>query len=176
MKKETGQGMVEFAIVFPIFFMMLLFIIEISWVTYQRSIFDQGYIYSGWSVTAGDLNDGDPMEVIPSQSVYTGSIVADPIRNSVSQSSLWGFIPGNFSVTNAKAVLYNKQDEFDVPGRNPSDIVPAISRTRYMDLKAELSYQVYPLTFFGRQLFGNRITMRKELVCTRIVGSQHRSE
>ena len=40
-KKEKGQGIVEFALVFPIFLAIMLAIIDFSWIAYQSSVFNQ---------------------------------------------------------------------------------------------------------------------------------------
>ena len=79
LKQDNGQGMVEFALVFPIFIMIILFIIEVGWITYQQTVFDQSYQYSSWSVQASDFGDSDPLNTCPSSAVYTGNTVSDPL-------------------------------------------------------------------------------------------------
>ena len=176
LKQDKGQGMVEFALVFPIFIMIILFIIEVGWMSYQQTVFDQSYQYSSWSVQASDFGDSDPMDTCPAKAVYSENTVSDPFVERIKEASFWGFLPENLTVSDAQAVMENKEVTFSVPGRTPSDSITAISRTRYMDLKATLSYDIYPLTFLGRQVFGSRVTKEKKLNCSRIVATQHRSE
>lgn len=176
LKQDKGQGMVEFALVFPIFFMIILFIIEVGWMSYQQTVIDQSYQYSSWSVQASDFGDSDPMDTCPSKAVYSGNTVSDPLVERIKEASFWGFLPENLTVSDAQAVMENEEVTFSVPGRTPADTATAISRTRYMDLKATLSYDIYPLTFLGRQVFGSRVTKEKKLSCSRVVATQHRSE
>ncbi len=176
LKQDKGQAMVEFALVFPIFLIIILFIIEAGWMTYQQTVFDQSYQYSSWTIQASDLGDSDPLESCPSTAVYSGNAVADPLAERMKEASFWGFIPANLTVSDAQAVLENKEETFSVPGRTPADTVMATSLTRYMDLEATLSYDIYPLTYVGRQVFGARVTKEKELSCSRVVTTQHRSE
>jgi hypothetical protein len=79
-----------------------------------------------------------------------------------------GALSTRISVENATATLYNTETSFNVPGRTPADIVSAISRTRYMDLSADLSYDVSPLTFIGQLVFGDNVLVKKHLECTRL--------
>jgi hypothetical protein len=176
LQRDSGQGMVEFALVFPIFITILLFIIEAGWMTYQQTVFDQSYQYSSWTIGPSDLGDYDPLDSCPSHAVYNGNTVAEPFAEKLKEASFWGFIPENLTVSNAQAEMHNEEDTFSVPGRAPGDAVTAISRTRYMKLEATLSYDIYPLTFLGRQVFGDRVTKEKKLSCNRIAATQHRSE
>lgn len=176
LKQDKGQAMVEFALVLPVFLVIILFIIEAGWMTYQQSVFDQSYQYSSWTIQASDLGDSDPLESCPASAVYSGNTVSDPLVERIKEASFWGFIPENLTVSNAQAVMHNEEETFLVPGRTPSDTVTATSRTRYMDLEATLSYDIYPLTFLGQQVFGTRVTKEKKLSCNRIVATQHRSE
>jgi hypothetical protein len=176
LQRDSGQGMVEFALVFPIFITIILFIIEAGWMTYQQTVFDQSYQYSSWTIGASDLGDFDPLDSCPSRAVYSGNAVSEPFVEKLKEASFWGFIPENLTVSNAQAEMHNEEDTFFVPGRAPGDTVTAISRTRYMKLEATLSYDIYPLTFLGRQVFGDRVVKEKKLSCNRIAATQHRSE
>lgn len=175
-KFESGQAMVEFAIILPILLLIIFFIIDFCWVGYQKATFEQGVIHAGWNITADSLGDTDPLEDVPSKQTYSGSTVADPLLQGIQESSLWGLYTRRISVTGATATLYNVETNFNVPGRKPGDSVAAISRTRYMDLDADLSYEIYPLTFIGQMVFGRSIQVEKHLDCTRVIATQHRSE
>lgn len=175
-KNETGQAMVEFALVLPLLLLILFFIIDFCWIGYQKASFEEGVSYASWDISANDLGDTDPIESIPSERVYTGATVTAPLLAGIQDSSLWGFYPLHVTVTNATAKLYNSETTFNVPGRVPTDTTAAISRTRHMDLEADLVYEIQPLTFVGQLFFGNTVEVEKHLECTRIVGSQHRSE
>jgi len=172
---ESGQSIVEFGLVLPLFLLILFFIIDFGWLAYQWASFEYGYIQASWSISAADLGDTDPLEDVPSEALYSGAIVADTIRDDLKNSSL-GISSDNLSVTNAQAVLYNTEENFAVPGRKPNEPVMAVSRTRYMKLSATLRYDVQPMTYVGRLFFGSMISFEKDLDRTRVVRTQSRSE
>ena len=45
-----------------------------------------------------------------------------------------------------------------------------------MDVKANLSYDIKPITFLGNVFFGGLLKVNRDLDYTRVVGAQHRSE
>ncbi len=172
---ESGQSIVEFGLVLPLFLLILFFIIDFGWLAYQRASFEYGYIQASWSVSAADLGDTDFLEDVPSEATYSGAIVADTIRDDL-KNSCWGISSDNLSVTNAQAILYNIEESFAVPGRKPNEPVMAVSRTRYMNLSAVLRYDVQPITYVGKLFFGNTVSFEKDLNRTRVVRTQSRSE
>ncbi len=176
LKKEEGQTLVEFAIVVPLLLLIIFSIIEFGWFGYQMNLFNQGYMHASWDVTAAELNDLNPITAVGGTATYDGSLVEDLIRNAIKESSLWGFEEANLTVTNGKAVLTNTESTFAVPGRKSGEVINATTITRSMKLTATITYQIKPLIGFGEVFFGNSITMKKELDCVRVVGSQHRSE
>lgn len=174
--KESGQAILEFALIFPIFLLILFGIIDFGWIGYQRMSFEYGYIQSSWYISAGDLNDYDLLEDVPSENFYTGAVVADLLREGLENSSL-GIMPKKLGVKNARATLYNKKEEFKVPGRNElGGLNEGYGITRYMDVNALIDYEIQPLTFVGRTFFGDNIIFKKELDRTRIVSRQIRTE
>ena len=174
--KESGQAILEFVLIFPVFLLILFGIIDFGWIGYQRMSFEYGYIQSSWYISAGDLNDYDLLEDVPSENLYTGAIVADLLREGLENSSL-GIMPKKLGVKNARATLYNKKEEFKVPGRNELGVLnEGYGITRYMDVNALIDYEIQPLTFVGRTFFGDNITFKKELNRTRIVSRQIRTE
>lgn len=47
-KKEAGQAMVEFALVFPLFLLLLCGVIDFGWFGYQQLLFDSAYQITAW--------------------------------------------------------------------------------------------------------------------------------
>lgn len=172
--EESGQAIVEFALVLPIFIMILFAIVEFSWIGYQKASFEYGYIQASWYVSANDLNDYDDLEKIPSEAIYKGSIVSDTLREDMEDSSL-GVNPTKLSIRDAEAKLYNEKGTFKVIGQDGSE-VDAYGITRYMDLTANIDYEIQPLTFFGKSLFGDNLSFTKDLDRTRVVRRQVRTE
>ena len=175
-KCEKGQALVEFAIVIPVFMFFLLIIIEFSWISYQRGLFSYGYNHAAWDITADKLSDMDPLKASGSAKTYTGSTVEKLIIDTISDSALWGVDTGNIKASNAVAYMYNKESSFDVPGRKAGEVNQASAVTRYMELSADLSYDIRPMTGFGQSLFGHLLHVEKDFSCIRVVGAQRRSE
>lgn len=172
--KESGQGIVEFALVFPIFLVIIFAIIDFGWIGYQKASFEYGYIQASWYVSANDLNDYDDLERVGSEKTYEGAILSDLLREDMKNSSL-GVNSTKLSIRDAKAVLHNKEGKFNVSELDGSE-VEAYGITRYMDLTASIDYEVQPLTFLGRSLFGENLSFTKDLNRTRVVRRQVRSE
>ncbi|WP_276981244.1 TadE family protein [Johnsonella ignava] len=182
-KKEKGQGIVEFALVFPIFLAIMLAIIDFSWIAYQSSVFNQGYAHASWEIGEKDLVSSSQlvdnivyMQQGADRKVYSGLVVENAIKNSIKQSSLWGFKPSNLIVTNAVVEAENKETSFDVPSYKAQEYTTARKDTRYMKIRADIEYRVVPLTFFGRTFFGDTFTIRKSLNSERTVAELQRTE
>lgn len=173
---EKGQAITEFAIVIPIFITMLLGIIEFGWIGYQRVLFTQGYIHASWDITAEKLNDIDPLIDVHSINNYSAAEVEPLIKDALNTSSLWGFKPANLVIKNAKATLYNKEAQFDVPGRVMGTVTSAKSITRYMDISAEIEYNIQSITGITNLFSKDLLKAKKDLMYTRVVGTQKRTE
>ncbi len=172
---ERGQALIEFALVIPLFMLLIMGIIEISWITYQRSSFEYGCSHAAWDITAEQLSDIDALKQSGSIKHYSGGAVDGIIKSTISGSTLLGFNSGGLNITNASATMYNQESKFSVPGANAEE-VEASTVTRYMDVKANLSYDIKPITFLGNVFFGGLLKVNRDLDYTRVVGAQHRSE
>ena len=172
---ESGQALIEFAVVIPLVITLVIAIMELSWIGYQKLSFDYGCSHASWDVTADKLSDMDDLKSAGSRRTYSGAAVDGVIKSAVSDSTLWGFNTSGLSIANASATMYNIDGNFSVPGKQ-AEVVPATTVTRYMDINAELSYNIRPLTFMGSLFFSNSLNARRELDYTRVVGTQHRSQ
>ncbi|SHI18918.1 TadE-like protein [Sporobacter termitidis DSM 10068] len=172
--KEAGQAAVEFALALLIFLPILFAILDFGWISFQKGAFEYAYMHASWEVSAGALGDSDALEDDPSIATYGGPAVSGPLYDEMSKDSAT-IIATNLNISGASAKLYNKTETYSVPS-SLGNSVPAISRTRYMDLSAELVYTIRPLTPIGSAIFGPSLTVYKELDRTRVVASQHRSE
>lgn len=173
---ERGQAIVEFALVIPVFLLIIFIIIELGWIGYQKNLFAQGYTHASWDITAEKLNDMDPLTSSNSVNTYSGSLVEDLIKDALKESSLWGFDSNNLVIRNARATLYNRETEFDVPGRVPGTATSAKSITRYMDISADLEYNIKPIMGLANFVNSSFLRDEKQLNYTRVVGTQKRSE
>ena len=187
-KKEDGQAIVEFALVIPIFLLLFFGIVEFGWTSYQKTVFMQGYSRASYDATAKALNDKDPLEFYDTQvenpdpdftfgyQVYEGLFIENLIKDSIIESSLWGFKDQNLKVTNGRAVLHNKETTFDVPGIKDGTSTRARKITRTMELTGDLTYTVYPISGLGRFFYGEEIVFKKHLDCDRVIATQERRE
>lgn len=173
-KDERGQAMVEFALVFPIFLVIVLFIVDASWVAMQRTAFDHGCMMSTWTITPGEIGYNDY-----AQEFETTANVGDALRVNIQKSNIWGLLPDNISISNARARCYSQKGSFNVPigqgNSSDSDVLEASSENWYMDLSATIHYDIYPLTFVGSWFFSNRVTVEKQYEATTALQAEKRT-
>lgn len=172
---ESGQSMVEFALVLPLFLLIVLFIIDSGWISYQKSSFDHGYHQASWSISASELGDSDALESVPSECVYSGAGVTELVRREMHTGTVQ-IDDSNLTILNAQARLYNKEESFQVPGSSPGEVLNGKKWTRYLDLTATVEYSVKPITYVGTIFFGDSFVVKKQLSQTKIVRAQLRSE
>lgn len=180
---DSGQSLVEFALVLLPFLTIVFFIIDFGWVTFQRTVFEYAYTHSSWSLSALSLGDNDAMEDTATVKYYTETTVpatsTQNIKNvlySEFENSYKSIIKDNLSINNSAAKLYNEEnDDYFLPDRNGQRF-EAVSLTRYMELNAELTYVIYPITPIGKLFFKDKITITKDLEKTKIVKTRHISE
>lgn len=177
LKSEKGQAMVEFALLLPLFIVLTLGIMEIGWRTYQESIFKYCYVHASWDLTEQDI-DGyiDDMDDENSDREYNEARIVAAIEKAMRQNNFWGLNMGNVTVENVSAKCYNTDENFSVPSWDGTP-VDGISRTRWMELEADLTYQVPVLSIAGKIIFGTPINeIEGKIDCKRIVGAAHRTE
>ena len=179
-KSEEGQGTVEFALVFPVLMLFVIFIIDCGWILYQRAAFDYGYSHAGWAIRAEDLRDPGGYE---ENGVYTQNLVevsADAvgtsIRQGIGEAALSGFLPENLAVENAEARMGNSEPEpVKIPDHKGDEALSFIV-TRRLYLSADLTYRIRVLTPIGQMIFGKETEAKKHLDYERIVGKQVRTK
>lgn len=55
-KRENGQAMVEWALVFPIFLLLVCVVIDFSWLGYQQLLFEGAYQVAAWDFSLKTIN------------------------------------------------------------------------------------------------------------------------
>lgn len=174
--REAGYTAVEFALALLVFIPLLFVILDFGWVCFQKIAFEYGYMHSSWEVRASDVGDFGSLDLegVASENTITGAAVETPIYDQMKKFASM-IIKENLSVSDAQAEFYNEAVPYDVPTISGGS-TQGVSRTRYMELSAKITYVIYPLTPFGDKLFSGSLTVVKDLNCKRIVGTQHRSE
>lgn len=161
-QKESGQALVEYALVLPLFLMLLCITIDCAWVGYQSICFDYSYREASWALS---VPDSDPS----TSYTLTGSDAAEPIMENMEATAL-GIKRENLSIDKNNASIYQwsviKKDLYPAYQRGSYESIS--NYWRYMHIKAQLTYRVYPLTPMGQALFGDCLTYTKNLDKTRL--------
>lgn len=165
---ETGQALVEFALVLPLLLLLILCAIEFGWLGYQRINFEYACTHANWGYVKdqfkdyGDYTDTNPVEITD---------VADAaIKKAVTSSGWFGMDSAKMGVTNAKVILSSTSSDFDVPNYDKKPHA-ATQYTRYMHATGEVQYVAKPLL----GLFLPDINMRRTITYNQIIGQQRRS-
>ena len=148
-KNETAGVMVEFALTFILFIMIVFAVIDFSWVGFQRLSFDYSYQMASWNIYKAYDSDGTQYVV--------GHEAKNLIRNNIAEGAV-GLKKENLKVDNAKITLSTEKRTITNP-----DSSKQTERRRHMDIVAKVSYTIMPLTPLGEMMFGEKIVMGKEL-------------
>lgn len=166
-RKESGQALVEYALVLPAFLAVLCMTIDCAWIGYQYICFDYSYREASWELSVpGDNNAGVEYKL-------TGPDAAGLIMSNMEATAL-GITKENLSIDTG-----DDEDTalIDLWSVKKTDYYPAAARPnyetgtnywRYMHIKAKLTYEVYPPTPVGQALLGNHLTYTKNLDKTRL--------
>lgn len=165
---ESGQGTVEFAFVILILIPLVIVIIEFSWIGYQYIAFDYGYQISSWNVS---ITENEEEFSNSSPKYISGYYASSLIKNSMISSS--PHLNENLlKINNASIKLWTEKK---------SNKYPAIRTYNYeigdwsynyetegwyyrkMIINANVKYSIMPITFIGKQLFGQEIIINKKL-------------
>lgn len=172
-KDEKGQGILEFALVFPIFIFIIFTIIDFTWFAYQSHSINYSYQKAGWEISLDEIGDTDDLEDIPSKNIITGTLVTKIIKDKINMSAD-GIILNNLQVENGKFTLTNSRANFKLPDRN-GEILYGSRTNRYLQIDADIIYQIKPLTYVGKIFFGNSYEIKRKLDRKIIAKVQQRS-
>lgn len=184
---EVGQAMVEWALVFPVFLLLVFGIIDFSWLGYQRLMFESSFQMTGWDFALNlkrpgggeDLTDEDIWlyDITPdtydvsSPDVVTvnGSSYAlgEGIKKHMLESAV-GFLEADkLTVTSAGADFKIVRHE-DYYYTGNTDQIMVESFHLQVDLTGDLKYKVEFLTPVGR-IFdpSGEVILEKKLVRNR---------
>lgn len=153
-KAENGQSVVEFAVAFPILIFTVLIAMEAMWYGYQFYALEQAQTASTLTLRVSDIGDtGSLTEDI--ERVYTGAAVSTPMMVAVKSSDIFGLVPANLVIENAKARFYNVATVYEIPGYSgTARVEESVTRTRYVDISANFRYKITSLTGLGKSFFG----------------------
>lgn len=162
-RRTSGQALVEFALVFPLFIMILFAIIDFGWMAYQKAAFDYSRIHTSWDYAGLDVGN-------PSSKTYDSASVQAAVKSSIEKAPSIGFDASELTVTNAKVTISNVPSESTVPDRN-LDATKATKVTRQARLEATVRYNVKPII----GLLIKPVEVTEKIDVTHVVGNQTRT-
>lgn len=176
-RRTSGQALVEFALVFPLFIMILFAIIDFGWMAYQKAAFDYSRIHTSWDYAGLDVGNPssttfdwsyEKTDPTKSQTYTTG--VQDAVKTSIEKAPSIGFDKNELTVENAKVTISNVPSESTVPDRN-LDATKATKVTRQARLEATVKYNVKPII----GLLIKPVEVTEKIDVTHVVGNQTRT-
>jgi len=186
-KKETGQAMVEFALVFPVFLLLLFAVIDFGWLGYQQLLFESTFQMTAWDFkmilqnsSGGSLSDIDILE----RDIKTEYVVSSPgevvnvsgvgtfglgegIRQHMLQSAPGLLDDSCLYLTDASAKFWI-EEEPETYNAGGTFIRTDVLQVK-AEIDAELRYEVEPLTPLTKAFFpAGKKVFSKSLVRERL--------
>lgn len=162
-RRTSGQALVEFALVFPLFIMILFAIIDFGWMAYQKAAFDYSRIHTSWDYAGLDVGN-------PSSTTFDSARVQAAVKASIAKAPSIGFDASELTVENAKVTISNVPSESTVPDRK-GDATKATKVTRQARLEATVKYNVKPII----GLLIKPVEVTEKIDVTHVVGNQTRT-
>ena len=162
-RRTSGQALVEFVLVFPLFITILFAIIDFGWMAYQKAAFDYSRIHTSWDYAGLDVGN-------PSSKTYDSASVQLAVKSSIEKAPSIGFDTNELTVTNATVTISNVPSESTVPDRK-GDATKATRVTRQARLEATVKYNVKPII----GLLIQPVEVTENIDVTHVVGDQTRT-
>lgn len=146
--RESGQAMIEFVLVFPVFIALICMIIDCGWIGYQYILFDYAYREASWELKI-------PIE----NRMYTEPVyVSNPedyIRNGILKHGSGDALidSSNLQVNNAEINLIPGAYKDVNPAENYGEYEEVHYKTINMFIIADLNYSVDIITPLGQHIF-----------------------
>lgn len=177
-RRTSGQALVEFVLVFPLFITILFAIIDFGWMAYQKAAFDYSRIHTSWDYAGLDVNNPssivywsyDKTSPTESSKTYDGTRVQTAVRTSIEKAPSIGFDTSELTVENAKVTISNVPSKSTVPDRK-GDATKATRVTRQARLEATVKYNVKPII----GLLIQPVEVTENIDVTHVVGDQTRT-
>jgi Flp pilus assembly protein TadG len=161
LKQKKGQALLEFALVFPIFMILVFGIMDTGWVLFKYLEFDYGYRNASWVMSISYSSDS-PMTI-------TGSTANNAIKSAV-VSILPTIDKNNLSTSSSQIYCWTEKKTYYTPkiggGKDTH-----IRSWRYARITSSLSYKVNLLTPVGQIFYGPDITITKSINKKRLLNT-----
>lgn len=149
-KSENGQAMVEFALVFPMFLLIVMMIIDIGWIGLKTLTFDYSFRVGSWVIR---LDDPD----IDQDYYFEGPVTGKYIKDEFTKNSV-GIDSSEITIKNPYIELTTQRENIIQPNG-----YSRLHRRRYMQIKADVVYEFKLATPIGRAIFGEKYKIVKKL-------------
>lgn len=148
-RKETGQTLVEFALLIPIFLALVFFIIDLGWITQNYLTFDYAYRIAATQMNITESESGNKAN----KHIKTETVALSPLPKLTN---------ANLSVSDSIITVTTEPIDYYTPdGSGGTD--RHTRRWTYADVYSNLTYKMNPVTPIGKAIFGENITFTKEL-------------
>lgn len=184
--RELGQAVVEWAVLFPVFLLLVFGIIDFSWIGYQRLMFESSFQMTAWDFAlnlqhpdGGSLSDNQicmNVEPISYDESSTDAVMinkkpytlGEGIKRHMLQSSFGMLNEDKLTVASASAVFEIKvvKDAYGDQTGNPAENFVTWDNYKVLaDLEGDLEYRIKVLTPVGRILHpSGEVVLKKKLV------------
>lgn len=161
-KNEKGQVLVEYALVLPIFLLMLFSIIEIGWIGYQKVILDHTFRKTTYEYRFTKQDAQSALQGY--HRAYRGYQAEEMIKSQIkaTDNRALGIIDiDRLSIDNAFIEMWPGGRKFVYKKPKGYDLYPSQeAKTTYSMVTYEIDgiirYRVPPLTPFSKLFFGER--------------------
>jgi Flp pilus assembly protein TadG len=148
-RNETGQTLVEFALVVPIFLALVFFIIDLGWITTNYLTFDYSYRIAATQMSITQSESGTQAN----NHIKTETVALSPLPK---------FTNANLSVSGSIITVTTEPVDYHTPNTSGGTDTHTRKWT-YADIYSNLAYKIKPITPIGSAIFGGDITFTKEL-------------
>lgn len=164
-KEEKGQAIVEYALVLPIFLLILMFIIDVGWIGYQKVIFDYTCRNSVWDLRiARDetwvMNEG---EQIIRSGQYANDLLSAQFKK-VDENTSNSIDMDKVSISHGQISMYPGEKEYKY--KKPEDTEEGVVvytdfkyKTVTVEIEGKIEYQIELLTPLTKPFFKDGIKL-----------------
>lgn len=160
-RSEKGQVMVEFAIVIPIFLLLLFFLIDLGWIIYQKVTFDYTCRKMAWDL---NLSSDEDWVMNTRQPIYYSGYNANRLLKTEFDKNIKGthIDKNKVSITDGMIAIYPGRKLYKHRG-GATTSGDVDFKTTTLEIQGKIKYKIEPLTPIAKPFFGNSITLNSNL-------------
>lgn len=157
---EKGQVMVEFAIVIPIFLLILFFLMDLGWIMYQKVMLDYTCRQIAWDLDLGEDETWVMRNMRPI--VYKNNSANKLLKKQFDKNNQGTYIDINsISISDGKIGVYPGRKNYRYKGGGFSADVNY--KTTTLEIQGKIKYKIEPLTPIAKSFFRNGIILTNKL-------------